>query len=480
MTARADRARRAGRSPGLRLPAVFGLGLLAAIAVRLAVLPGYVLLGDIDQYARWAHHLATDLPFGAAYRQDLSYMPVLVGVFEALARLVPAFATAGDAADVGVRVALKVPALLGELAIVAGLWAVLRGRPGLAVAAILGILLVPATWYLGAWWGQLDAVYVALCLWAAILASRDRRWAFAVLLGLAMMTKPQALFLAAPFAAYAIGRWGPRRALPVLLVAIAVAGVTWLPFLPYGGVADYLRNLDFYQNGEYPILSVRAWNPWWLVQAVLGGGAFVLDSTPALGPLTARHVGIAATAVAEVAIFVAVLRRATPERLYLGLAGATLAAFCLMTSMHERYAFAALVFLAPLLGRRPVQVAWAILAVAISLNVVAGAPPDTVGPVVALGGLVGVAGSVAMIVATGIVLALLVGEGRPVAVRGEGRPVSVSEPPPGSAGIAPGMPPGTTAGSGAATFAGGSGSGRRSGRARWWGSRRAAGPGASP
>ncbi len=42
-----------------------------------------------------------------------------------------------------------------------------------------------------------------------------------------------------------------------------------------------------------------------------------------------------------------------------------------MTSMHERYAFAALVFLAPLLGRRPVQVAWAILAVAISLNLVA-------------------------------------------------------------------------------------------------------------
>ena len=266
----------------------------------------------------------------------------------------------------------------------------LRDRPPLAAAAILGVLLVPATWYLGAWWGQLDAVYVALCLWAAILASRDRRWLFAVVLGLAMMTKPQALFLAAPFAGYAIGRWGVRRAALVGLVAAAVAALTWLPFLPYDGVADYLRNLDYYQNGEYPILSVRAWNPWWLLQAARRRRRVRRSiRRPCSGPLTPRHLGIAMTALAEVVVFVALLRRATPERLYLGLAAATLAAFCLMTSMHERYAFAALVFLAPLLARRPVQVAWGILAVAISLNVVAGAPPDQIGPIIPLGGLVG-------------------------------------------------------------------------------------------
>jgi hypothetical protein len=416
------------------LLAVLGVGILVAVAVRLAVLPGYVLLGDLDQYARWAHHLATDLPFGAAYRQDFSYMPVLVGVFGVLAGVVPAFATAGDAADVGVRIALKVPALLGELAIVAGLFTVLRGRPPLVAAAILGVLLVPATWYLGAWWAQLDAVYVALCLWAAILASRDRHWLFAVVLGLAMMTKPQALFLAAPFAAYAIGRWGLPRAALVGLVAAGVAVLTWLPFIPYDGVADYLRNLDYYQNGEYPILSVRAWNPWWLLQTAIAGGAFVADSTPVLGPLTPRHLGIAMTALAEVGVFVALLRRATPDRLYLGLAAATLAAFCLMTSMHERYAFAALVFLAPLLAGRSIQVAWGILAVAISLNVVAGAPPDEIGPVIPIGGLVGTAGSVAMVVATGVALFALVRRGPSVGGRRD----------------APGTPPGTSAGSGAA------------------------------
>ena len=392
--------------------AILGLGILAAIVIRLAVLPGYVLLGDLDQYARWAHHLATDLPFGAAYRQDFSYMPVLVGVFGALARLDPAFAAAGDAGTVGIRIALKVPALLGELAIVAGLFTLLRQRPSLAIAAVLAVLLVPATWYLGAWWGQLDAVYVALCLWAAILASRDRHWLFAVVLGLAMMTKPQALFLAAPFAGYAIGRWGVRRATLVGLVAVAVAILTWLPFLPYGGVADYLRNLDYYQNGQYPVLSVRAWNPWWLVQVAFAGNQFVLDSTPVLGPITPRVLGILATVSAEILVFVALVRRATPDRLWLGLAAATLAAFCLMTSMHERYAFATLIFLAPLLDRRPVQVAWGSLAVAVSFNVFAGAPPDQIGPIIPIAGPIGTAGSVAMTLSAVIVFVLLVRERR--------------------------------------------------------------------
>ncbi len=303
----------------------------------------------------------------------------------------------------------RIPSLLGELAIIAGLLTLLRQRPYLAVAAVLAVLLVPATWYLGAWWGQLDAVYVALCLWAAILATRDRPWLFAIVLGLAMMTKPQALFLAVPFAGYAIGRWGGRRACLVGLVAVAVALLTWLPFVPYGGVSDYLRNLDYYQNNQYPILSVRAWNPWWLLQEALAENRFVLNSSPVLGPFTPRDLGIGMTALAELVVFMGVLRRATAERLYLGLATATLVAFCLMTSMHERYAFASLVFLAPLLGRRSVIAAWGILAVTVSLNVVAGAPPDQIGPIVPLTGLTGTAGSISMSVATVITCALLLG-----------------------------------------------------------------------
>jgi uncharacterized membrane protein YccC len=110
-----------------------------------------------------------------------------------------------------------------------------------------------------------------------------------------------------------------------------------------------------------------------------------------------------------VIVLLALLRRPTPERLLLGLAAATLAAFGLMTSMHERYAYAALVFLAPLLDRRSVQVAWATMAVTISLNVLVGTPPDPTGPVLPAWGTAGIVGSVAMIAATLVVFGAFLG-----------------------------------------------------------------------
>ena len=39
-------------------------GLAVAVIVRVALLPGYVLLGDLGWFGGWAYRLATDLPFG--------------------------------------------------------------------------------------------------------------------------------------------------------------------------------------------------------------------------------------------------------------------------------------------------------------------------------------------------------------------------------------------------------------------------------
>ena len=408
--AHAGFSRAAGRLGSSRLPLLLGLGLLAAFAVRLLLLPTYGLRGDMDQYARWAYRLATDLPFGAAYDLDMSYMPVLVAIFGALARAVPAFAVAPDAGDVVVRIALKVPPLLADVAIAAGLAVLLRPRRPLAVAAVLAFLLVPASWYLSAGWGQFDSIYVALCLWTAILAMRDRQLATGILLGLAMMTKPQALFLAAPFAGYLVGRWGLRRSVLVGLVAGAVAAATWLPFLPHGGLSAYLGDLDYYQNQLYPVLSARTWNAWWLVQEPLAGERWLSDSAPLLGPFTARHLGIAMTAIGELLVLVAVLRRPSRVNLLAGMAAATMVAFCLMTGLHERYAFPALVFLAPLLADRRIIAAWAVLATSTSLNLVAAAPPFDLPPggLVPLAGPLGLAAAMANVAATGALLWLLV------------------------------------------------------------------------
>ncbi len=123
-----------------------------------------------------------------------------------------------------------------------------------------------------------------------------------------------------------------------------------MPFVAAGGPLDYLRNLGTYQNGIFGVLSLRAWNPWWILQELGAGGQFVADGTAVLGPLTFRQLGFVIAGLLAIVVFVAVYRRPTADQLALGLAAISLAAFVSLTTMHERYAYPALVFL--LLGDR--------------------------------------------------------------------------------------------------------------------------------
>jgi hypothetical protein len=149
-----------------------------------------------------------------------------------------------------------------------------------------------------------------------------------------------------------------------------------------------------------------------LIQGANGGASFISDSTSLLGPITPRIIGFAMTFVAETLIALAMIRRPTRDRLLLGLTAATLVSFCLMTAMHERYAYGSLIFLAPLLARPAVRATWAILAVTVTCNIVAAAPPNQQpGSLIPLHGPVGTVGSIAMILATILVLVLLVREG---------------------------------------------------------------------
>ena len=411
-----DLAASGSAGPGAAVPtgrhetALLLVGLLVAIAVRAILIPTNGGWTDIDDYAGWVHRLATDMPFGAAYQLHISYLPALVAVFGALAHVVPGFATATDASDLLIRVALKLPPLIADCASAAGVYLLAGGRrPGRAAAA-LAILVVPATWYLSSWWGQYDAIYVAAAIWVAVLAVRDHRVAAGVLLGLALMTKPQALPLAVPFAVWMLARWRIRRGIGVVLLACLVAAGTWIPFVPWGGISDYLQGVGSMQSNQFAVLSFSAWNPWWLIQGGVEGFG-LSDTTAILGPLTPRVIGLILTLVAVALVALAMIREPTKNRLLLGLAGATLVSFCLMTTMHERYAYASLVFLAPLLARPAVRVVWAILAATITINIVAAMPPDQhSGSVISPFGPTGVAGSAAMIVATIMVLALLVRE----------------------------------------------------------------------
>jgi len=384
------------------------VGLLAAALLRLALLPTMGLRDDTDQFVGWVHQLATGLPLGDAYRLDLSFPPVMVYVFWGLAHLVPVFGTAADAGDLAARIAIKVPAAVADLGLALGVAYLLRERPRWAIGAGLAVAFVPLTWYVSAWWGQFESIYVLLGLLAVILVLADHPIPAAAALGLAVMTKPQALPFLVPFAAYALGRYGWRRVAVFGAITGAVATAAWLPFLADGGPARYLATLGQSQDGAFAVLSLRAWNAWWLVQEPATGGAFLSDTGRLLGPVTPRLLGYALAGLAELTVFLAVLRRPTRDGLLLGLAASVLVAFCFLTTMHERYSYGAVIFLAAAMSGRVRAAAWGVLAVATTADVIAAIPPSTVpGSLIALGGPVGIAGSLAVLGATASVVVLL-------------------------------------------------------------------------
>ncbi|HEY6056507.1 MAG TPA: hypothetical protein VIV06_00670, partial [Candidatus Limnocylindrales bacterium] len=319
------------------------------------------------------------------------------------------------------------PATLADLAIAVLAYRSLRSRPRVAVAAAVAIAIHPAFIDVSAWWGQFESIYALFGLLALLLAWSDRPYLAAVALALAVMAKPQALPFLVPFAAWFLGRYGLRRSIPIGIVWAAVVGLLWLPFVADGGPGRYLSNLDGYQNGVFAVLSLRAWNAWWLLQEA-AGQVFLSDSGGLIGPITARHVGLVLAGLVELLVFVSVLRRPSARGLALGLAASTLVAFSLLTTMHERYAFAALVFLVPLIDDRRVAIVWIALGAVITLNLVAAIPPTPeIGRLLPVFGPLGIVGSLGMLSLTVASVALLRAEA--------GR----------------GTPPRTSAGSGAAT-----------------------------
>jgi hypothetical protein len=387
---------------------VFGVGLLLACVIRAVLLPTEGLRGDLDQFVLWVHGLATR-PFGNVYDQNLSFPPVMAYLWGLLAAVEPAFRTVTDAADPAIRAIMKFPASLADIAL-GGLVAwELRARPRWAIAAGLGILLHPAVIDVSAWWGQYESIYVLFGLIAYMLAVRGHSLPAAAILAVALMTKPQALPFIVPFAAWFLARDGWRGAVKAGLVGAVVIALLWAPFIAAGGVAGYARNLAEYQGDIFAILSIRAWNAWWLVQEFLAGGAFVSDQGAIVGPVTLRHVGYVVAGFLELVVFVAVFRAPTRRTLAIGLAAAVLVAFMFLTTMHERYAYGALVFLALLIAERRFLVIWLAFSVAFTMNLLAAVPPTpAIGALLPVQGMLGIAGSIAMLAVMVAVLQALI------------------------------------------------------------------------
>jgi hypothetical protein len=390
--------------------------------------------GDIDQFVRWVHHIAVN-GLGSLYSdtvtEPVSFGPVMAYIWALLAAIQPAFATATDASDEAIRSLMKVPASLADLGLAAIVAYAFRDHRKWAVLGAVAILLHPAVVDVSAWWGQYESIFMLSALGAVVLAANGRNGPAAALIAVSLMTKPQAIPFLLPFAAWfwASGyrregpdgqpggaRGGALELVRTGLIGLATSTVLWLPFIPAGGPINYLGTLAMYQNEVFNVLSARAWNVWWLVQEAAAGGQFIADNVAFLGPITLRHVGYLVTGGLSLVIALAIVRDPRPRTLILGLAASVLVFFTFMTQMHERYAYAALIFLVFVLPERRLSWLWLAFGVVFTLNLLAAVPPTpAIEQFLPIAGPLGIAGSIAMVVITFVSLVALRRWGDPTA-----------------------------------------------------------------
>lgn len=377
--------------------------VLLALLIRLPLLPlpghGY----DLGFFVRW-----TD----AVHRNGLSDVldstrvdyPAFPIILWPLAESYGPFVEQPAATDDTFYRLVKLPGVLGDLAVVAAIFLVsrrlfeqstagTRARLTLSgwlpllrsiriAAADRAALLAASLWafnpaiiYDSAYWGQIDSLIALSMLGSvgAMLAGRPGLAGLALAAGFAV--KPQPIVLAPVIAATVFQRFGLCGVMRALVGSAAGLALMLSYFVVNGQLADivdiYVRIFGFREQ-----LSYNAWNIWWPVEAFA-------NPTPGDVVLSVAGVGLTYESLSVLLLFPATLAavgfslsRRDYFSLLLAASFTIFSVFMFATAVHERYLIYIFALLAPvaLLDRRWLFV-YCSLSTTVLLNLSASLPP---------------------------------------------------------------------------------------------------------
>lgn len=226
----------------------FGL-LAASIAVRIIGFP--IVVSDYTEFfAKWLSVLAHAPDLSALATPFSNYPPLYLYLFKILT-LVPIDGLYG----------IKTLSLVFEIVIGAtAAWMVGKtarhtyssGELFLVFAIMLS---VPTLLINGSLWGQVDALYAAFVLLSLFALLRQRPLAAAILYGIALSFKIQAIFFLPVFLGYLLR---DIRRLGYVLVLPAVYVISVIPAWLAGASLPYLLGIYLGQASEYPFLSLNS------------------------------------------------------------------------------------------------------------------------------------------------------------------------------------------------------------------------------
>lgn len=334
--------------------------LLGGLIVRFLFIGAEGYRSDVSSFMSWALTAAQN-PLNQFYAKAgfADYPPGYLFVLWAIGHLYLAIPHA--AGDYGVlRLLVKVPACLADLANAGLIYLIVRRFASQTWANGAAALYAfnPATIYISAYWGQVDAVPAAFMLGAVTLllyaparpAPQARLFTICAWLAIsyAILIKPPSVMVAALMLVW--GLLGRRQIDTALGAACGFAlgyAVAFVFHPSLGGAIPWLWERYAFGSAVYPYNSVNAFNlhslfrPFWQP-----------DTTPVmLGQLSIGPMwlwGILLVAAASVLVVARYIQRKDDVGFIEAAMLLSLAFFVLSTRMHERYVFNAFALAIPL------------------------------------------------------------------------------------------------------------------------------------
>lgn len=217
----------------------------------------------------------------------------------------------------------------------------------------------------GAWWGQVDSVLVFFLLAGLyMLQLKKPVWA-TVMIIIGFLMKFQIMVILPIYFLYLWRKYSWRELGKNLLVATGIFALGNLQFILTGNIPTIIslitRNADW-----FPVLSLRAFNLWWLYSR--GQGLVVSDKILVVDGLNAKTVGLVLFSLFYGFACLLVFLKPLTKNFICALILAFFAFFLFPTQSHDRYLFPALILLILLLPEKKYLILFGLLSITTLLN----------------------------------------------------------------------------------------------------------------
>lgn len=312
---------------------------IASLLIRvLLCVVSYGYQGDINSFRSWAMGAAECAPWHFYDSIWCDYPPgyiYILGIIGFIEKLFP------DMSNVVFVLILKLPACICDILAGVFIYRFTKKYVPYAVAcgAVACYLLNPATMLNSAMWGQVDSVFLILLLCTLCYLYEEKYYKSAVLFGICIIVKMQAIMFAPLFVFVLIDKFlktGDKKLFltfsKCILLGLGVAVLLALPF----ATPQKLLQLYINTTTQYPYASLNAFN----LFAALGKNT-VPNSDAFLG-LTYKAWGNIGIVISVLVSGIFYIKSKAEGRLFYSAALLISMIFVLSSDMHERYLFPAM------------------------------------------------------------------------------------------------------------------------------------------